>query len=518
MAMQFSSGKMDFELTTSFKTAPNQTSEQRPFCIAIMADFSGRSNRGLCESDFPLAAGRRIPVDVDNFEKLPAKLGTEIHIPVGNSDGIHLPVRFGELEDFHPDKIFDRLEVFQKLKLIRKNLQDPTTFAQAAAQVRSWTTGESPGEDNKTVQTGESAAESQESDVDMVERLLGQRPSREQPSASQFVDVDKLIREMVKPYVVPAPDPQQADIIAQVDEVISGQMRAIMHNQDFQSLESAWRTLHLLVSRIETDETLKLYLVDISKDELAADLVSANQLQSTGTYRLFAEQDVSVQSSEQWTLLVGGYIFDQTEKDIALLQKLAQVAQAASAPFLAAACPHFAGCQSFAATPEPDDWQWKPDATVARQWQQFRSSPEAAFVGLVLPRFLLRLPYGKETEPIDRFDFEEITSAVNHEEYLWGNPAAVCACLLAEAYRELGWSFTRGLGCELGQLPMHIYKSGGEKHITPCAEAFLTERAMQVLIDKGLMPLISIKGRDAVLLARFQSIAEPLAPLSGSWR
>jgi type VI secretion system protein ImpC len=514
MAMQFSSGKMDFELTTSFKTVPKQTSEQRSFCIAIMADFSGRSNRGLCESGAPLAARRRIPVDVDNFGKLPAKLGTEIHIPVGNSDGIHLPVSFGELEDFHPDKIFDRLEVFQKLKLIRKNLQDPSTFARAAAQVRSWTTAEPARE----VQAEESAAESQESDVDMVERLLGKRPSKEQPSASQFVDVDKLIRDMVKPYIVPAPDPKQADLIAQVDEVISGQMRAIMHNQDFQSLESAWRTLHLLISRIETDETLKLYLVDISKDELAADLVSTNQLQSTGTYRLIVEQSVSVQGSEPWTLLVGGYTFDQTEKDIALLRKLAQVAQAAGAPFLAAACSHFAGCQSFAATPDPDDWQWKPDTTVAQQWQQFRSSPEAAFVGLVLPRFLLRLPYGKDTELIDRFDFEEITPAANHEEYLWGNPAAVCVCLLAEAFRELGWSFTRGLGCELGQLPMHIYKSDGEKHVIPCAESFLTERAMQILIDKGLMPLISIKGRDAVLLARFQSIAEPLAPLVGFWR
>ncbi len=518
MAMQFSSGKMDFELTTSFKPDPEQTSEQRPFCIAIMADFSGRSNRVLYQAGAPLAARQWIPVDVDNFEKLPAKLGTEIHIPVGNSDGPRLPIQFGELDDFHPDRIFDRLEVFQKLKLIRKNLQDPSTFAQAAAQVRSWITAEPATEKDKAVQQEEKSAEPQESDVDMVERLLGKRPSPQQSSTSQFVDVDKLIRDMVKPYIIPAPDPKQADLIAQVDEAISGQMRAIMHNQDFQSLESAWQTLHLLISRIETDETLKLYLVDISRDELAADLVSTNQLQSTGTYRLLVEQSVSVHGAEPWTLLVGGYTFDQTEKDIALLQKLAQVAQAARAPFLATACPHFAGCESFAATPDPDDWQWKPDSNATQQWQQFRGSPEAAFVGLVFPRLLLRLPYGKDTEPIDRFDFEEITPAANHEEYLWGNPAAVCACLLAEAFREFGWSFTRGLGCELGGLPMHIYKSDGEKHVTPCAEAFLTERAMQILIDKGLMPLISIKGRDAVLLARFQSIAEPLAPLAGRWR
>jgi len=517
MAMQFSSGKMDFELATSFKPAPEQTSDQTPFCIAIMADFSGRGNRGFSRTGAPLADRRWTLVDVDNFDKLPQKLGAELHIPIGNPDGPRLSVRFDEMDDFHPDRIFDKLEVFQKLKLIRKNLQDPSSFAQAAAQVRSWTSVEPVTENDRTPRPDESSAQSQESDVDMVERLLGKRPSAQRPSVSQSVDVDKLIREMVRPYVVPAPDPQQAQLVAQVDQAISGQMRAIMHNRDFQSLESAWRTLHLLISRIETDETLKLYLVDITKDELAADLLSENPLQSTGTYRLLIEQSIGTHTTEKWALLVGGYTFDQTEKDIELLTGIAKVARSAGAPFLATACPHFAGCQSFPETPDPDDWQWKPDTAVAAQWQQFRGSPEAAFVGLVLPRILLRLPYGKDTEQIDRFDFEEISTPANHQEYLWGNPAAVCACLLAEAFREFGWSFTRGLGCEMGQLPMHIYKSDGEKHITPCAEAFLTERAMQILIDKGLMPLISIKGRDAALLPRFQSIAEPLAPLAGSW-
>ncbi|HIJ71899.1 MAG TPA: hypothetical protein HPP87_11125 [Planctomycetes bacterium] len=518
MAMQFYSGKTDFELTTSFKPAPEQTSEQTPFCIAIMADFSGRGNRGLCQTAASLAARRWTLVDVDNFDKLPQKLGAELHIPIGNSDGPRLTIRFGSLEDFHPDRIFDRLEVFQKLKLIRKNLQDPSSYDRAAAQVRSWTTTEPAEVQDTEVKTDKSAAQQQESDADTVERLLGKSPSEQRLSSGRSVDVDKLIREMVGPYIVPAPDPQQAELVAQVDQAISGQMRAIMHNRDFQSLESAWRTLHLLISRVETDETLKFYLLDISKDEISADLVSANPLQSTGMYRLVIEQSAGKHKTEPWALLVGGYSFDQTEKDIKLLGSIAQVARSAGAPFLASACPHFAGCESFAATPDPDDWQWRPDTDVAGQWQKFRGSPESAFVGLVLPRVLLRLPYGKDTEQTERFDFEEISLPPNHKEYLWGNPAAVCACLLAEAFREFGWSFTRGLGCELGQLPMHIYKSGDEKHVTPCAEAFLTERAMQILIDRALMPIISIKGRDAVLLARFQSVAEPPAPLAGSWR
>jgi type VI secretion system protein ImpC len=131
---------------------------------------------------------------------------------------------------------------------------------------------------------------------------------------------------------------------------------------------------------------------------------------------------------------------------------------------------------------------------------------------------LLRLPYGKDTEPIDQFDFDELSDCTDHEEYLWGNPAIVCVCLLAEAFGRSGWPLTGVLGQELMGLPMHVYKSNGETHVTPCAETILTERAMQKLIEKGLMPLLSIKGRDAVRMARFQSIAKPNTPLAGRWK
>jgi type VI secretion system protein ImpC len=276
--------------------------------------------------------------------------------------------------------------------------------------------------------------------------------------------------------------------------------------------------LHFLVSRVETDETLKIYIIDISKEELAADLASADALQSTGTYGLVVEQSVNVPGAEPYAVLVGGYTFDQTTEDIGLLRQLARIAQAAGAPLLAAADSHFAGCQSLAATPDPNEWRRQPEPAADQLWQQVRQSPEAAYMGLVLPRFLLRLPYGRDTDPIDRFDFEEFSPLAGHEQYLWGNSAVICVCLLAEAFREFGWALTGGLGQDLAGLPMHIYTSDGEKHITPCAETILTERAMEVLIEKGLMPVLSIKGRDAVLVPRFQSIADPLSALAGPWR
>ena len=130
----------------------------------------------------------------------------------------------------------------------------------------------------------------------------------------------------------------------------------------------------------------------------------------------------------------------------------------------------------------------------------------------------MRLPYGKSTEPVEEFDFEELSGGTDHEEYLWGNPAVVCACLLAAAFREAGWYLTDVLPQELAGLPMHVYKSGGQTHVTPCAETFITERTALTLMDKGLIPLISVKGRDAVHVTQLQSVAKHGTPLSGRWR
>jgi type VI secretion system protein ImpC len=504
----------EFELSTLTSFAPRKAKDDTPFCIAVLADFSGRGNNGLCETGSALAARRRILVDVDNLDELPGILGCKLQIRLGARDKRPFTVGFAELGDFHPDQIIGRLEVFQKLQKTRALLQDPATFAEAVSQVHSWiaSDGEIAKSDDEPAR-GPKAQE--ESDTDTIERLLGKPASREQAGTSSSVDIESFIREVVRPYIVPAPDPQQAEIVAQVDRALGNQMRMILHHPDFQELEAAWRMLHFLVSHVETDETLKIYAIDVTKAELAADLTTTNQIQSAGAYHLLADQS----EAEPYAVILGGYTFDQTAEDIKLLHRLGSVAQAAGAPLLTAADSHFAGCQSLAATPAPDDWRWQPaDSTSVQFWHELRHSPEAAYIGLVLPRFLLRLPYGKDTDPIEQFDFEEFSPLAGHEQYLWGNSAAVCVCLLAGAFREFGWSITNGLRCDLAGMPMHIYQSDGEKHVTPCAETILTERAMETLINKGLMPVVSIKGRDMVRVPRFQSIAEPPAPLAGPWR
>ena len=520
MSTKITPDNIEFAFRTSKSTTPERPSDDTPFCLAVLGDFSGRSNRGLCETGAALAARRPIKVDVDNFDWLPGKLGAEIHIPVGGEEGSRIAISFAESDDFHPDSLFDKIDMFQKLKSLRRRLQDTSTFAEAAEEVRLRYADQASADGTGKVQAEAKPEKKSEADADTIERLLGKPATAKQPThiAGKIANIDALIRDAVKPYIIPSPDPQQDELVKQIDQAISGQMRGILHHPDFQQIEAAWRTLHFLVSNIETDETLKLYIIDISREELAADLAEAESLSQSGVYRLLVEQSVSVPGGDPWAVLLGCHSFDQTAEDITLLQKLAGVARAAGAPFLTAAHPHFAGCESFAVTPDPDNWQWQPEAATAQKWHELRTSPDATSLGLALPRFLLRLPYGRDGESVERFDFEELPDKTAHEKYLWGNSAVLCTYLLAQAFRVSGWSLTNELQTEVTGLPMYVYETAGEKQIVPCAESYLTERAMQSLIANGLIPVLSVKGRDSVLIPRFQSVGEPPSHLTGRWQ
>ena len=146
-----------------------------------------------------------------------------------------------------------------------------------------------------------------------------------------------------------------------------------------------------------------------------------------------------------------------------------------------------------------------------------RKMPEASYLGLALPRFILRLPYGEDTDPIDRFDFEEMPDASIHSFYLWGNPSVACALLLGQSFSHSGWDLKPGIVLDIEGLPLHVYKEAGESMIKACAEVVFTEQAAEKIIEKGIMPLLSFKNQDRVRLARFQSIADPPTGLNGRW-
>ena len=329
------------------------------------------------------------------------------------------------------------------------------------------------------------------------------------------------VRQVVAPYLAPSIDyARQARLLALVDEVVAEQMRSLLHNPAFQALEGAWREVGFLVRRLETDEHLQIYLLDLSKGELTEQLNAAGDLRRTALYRLLIEQSVGTAGGQPWSVLLGRYTFEPTLAETSLLVQLSRLAAAAGAPFLAAASDRCLGCASLAQTPDENDWALSPTPEAIASWDDLRRRPDAAWLGLAVPRCLLRLPYGKDSDPVERFEFEEMPAAEadrGHESYLWGNPAVVCVCLLAEAFQQRGWTFRPGMLTEVDGLPLHVYQQEGEGRIQPCAEVWLTERTAAAILARGLMPLVSIQGRDAIRMAAFQSLASPSRPLAGRW-
>jgi type VI secretion system protein ImpC len=507
----FSFGEIN--LTAGGQDAGAAVPPESPFCVAIIGDFSGR---GRSEPG-SVGTRRALLVDRDNFDEVLAKLGVEVHLPLGDE---HSPVRLGfsELDDFHPDRIFERAEMFQRLRELRSRLSDPSTFRSAAAELGLATGHQLPSKPHlDKMPTPMAPAITRLASGSLLDESIEQTEGQEdaEPSRRAPDELREFVRRVTEPHLVVSGDELKAQAVEVIDKAASSLMRALLHSPEFQALEAAWRAVFLLVRRIETSPQLKLYLIDVSKQELAADLGSSEDLRSTGAYRLFEEKSVGTPGAEPWAIILGNYSFGPSREDAKLLARIASLARAAGAPFIAGATSRLLGCPSFASTPHPRDWKMSQDADGSAAWADLRRMPEVNGVGLALPRFLLRLPYGQKTSALESFDFEEMSGTPLHEDYLWGNAAFACALLLAQSFSAYGWQMRAGVISDIDGLPLHVYQPDGEPELKPCAEALLTEEAAERILENGLMPLVSFKGKDLVRLVRFQSIAEPPRSLAG---
>jgi type VI secretion system protein ImpC len=290
-------------------------------------------------------------------------------------------------------------------------------------------------------------------------------------------------------------------------------MRRILRDPRFQALESAWRAAHWLVTNLETDETLQVHLLDVGKDELAADIAGAgDDLERSALYRLLMQHGPGMPDGPAWSVLAGDYRFGAGADDVALLAALGAIGAQVGGPFLAEADASILGCRSLAESPDDRRWERLDDETAAR-WSALRQSKAAPWLGLALPRVLLRVPYGRKSDPIEQFAFEEMPGGA----YLWGSPAIACALLLGQAYSDAGPDMTPGDRQELTDLPCYTSGEAGERVMTPCAEVALSERTANAILDRGLMPALGFANRNAVRIARFQSLADPPTALSGPW-
>jgi type VI secretion system protein ImpC len=290
-------------------------------------------------------------------------------------------------------------------------------------------------------------------------------------------------------------------------------MRNILHHPHFQSIEAAWRSLDLLTRRLETGSQLQLYLIDVSKEELRSEL-NVDDLSQSHVHKLLCDP---TSITIPWSLLVGNFCFDATLEDTDLLKRLGSIAMQCNAPFLAAAHPHWVQCESLWDTADSDEWQLPIAAPTLTAWQHLRQQPTADYLGLTIPRFILRTPYGKKTSPIESFSFEEMSSQHCHNCYLWGNGAIVLSYLLASSFIDKGWRMRPGDIIQMDKLPLHYFEDESNTVPKPCAEIYLTERAIRKILQQGLIPLCSVRGSDSVRCSSFNSMSSSQTTLRGRW-
>jgi type VI secretion system protein ImpC len=509
MAKSISFGKIELVTSLESSGSPPRLDPGAPFRIGVLGDFSGRARGPVTELGAKLASRKPLRVDRDNLDEVMAGLKVELHLPVAGEANARVSLRFKELDDFLPDRIFAQAAVFQQLKETRRKLNNPKTFEAAAAELR----GPSAAE---PVPAAPPPSTAFDAEGDLLSQMLGEPVVRAPGPAREDDPWKALTKEIFAPFVVSRTDPRQPELVATVDEATGRLMRKILHHPDFQALEAAWRGVFFLVRRLETDSRLTVSLIDVSRDELAADLAAAEDPRATGFYKLLVEPTVDTPGGKPWAILALDATFEPTEGDVSTLARLATMARLAGAPILAAASPRAAGCDSFAETPDPDDWR-TASAEQRETWAALRHHGDARYLGLALPHFLLRLPYGKHDSPVESFAFEEITPESRHEDYLWGNPAFALAELLGRSYLESGWKLRPGRIDQIDGLPVHIRRFDREAEAQPSAEANLSYRAAETLMDRGLIPVLSVQNADAIRVASFHSVAEPATPLAGRW-
>jgi type VI secretion system protein ImpC len=480
--------------------------DEPPFKILVLGDWSGDTERK------DVSQRRPIEVDRDNFDEVIGRLGTRLDLQQPSGESITL--EFRDLEDFHPDRIFERLPMFARLRDLRSRLLSADRFNEAAGEVRSWFKVDEPSS------PAEPAAASANSDPVASDGLLdailsGSTGAAPKPAASG--DVAALIKDLVRPHLVTFDENEQAALLAAVDAATSDLMRRILSDKRFKALESAWRGLYLLVRRAETSTELKIFILNLSKDEFSDDLKNVSDLRESTIFKNVVSEAVDTPGGEPWAAVFGNYSFAPVKDDVAALMRVAKIGAAANTPFVSHIRPEVLGISSFANNSDPSRWDFSTDSDNGKLWALLRGLPEAEYLGMTIPRFLARLPYGRESEPLETFRFEEFDGTPDHDDYVWSNSCFVAALLMAQTFTSYGWQMDRRFIQDIEQLPMHMYKSNGETIYQPCAEVLLTQNACERMMEYGLMPLISYKNTDHVKLARFQSIAEPIAGLRGRW-
>ncbi len=462
--------------------------DQSPMHIAIIGDFSGRSSRGESAA---ITHRKVTEIDRDNFDEVFAALKVELILPFDDE-----AIAFSDFDELHPDHLVEHVSLFERFRTLKRKLKKPEHFQSAVDEILQWAPKTEISEQTQTERE-----EEQPNSGNLLEDILSQSST----TSNNGSDIDHLIKGIVAPYIEQKADPRLAEMEQHVDAATAETLRKIMHASQFQALEANWRMLYFLVRRLETDRKLKLFLIDISREELIDDLINSVQLEESNIYSLLVDK-YQVAGATPFSLMQFNYQLMDDADDLRIASAIANVAEANGAVALCGASEKLAGCESLSEYEKNETWDYTLDEDIDALWKTLREQSSSKHLALVAPQFLLRLPYGKKSSPIESFPFEELSDEHLHQYYLWGNSATLVTLLSAQSYQQYGWQFSPGKINEIDDLPLHIYvDEDGDSVAKACGEIYITDSAVEKLAAAGLLSVRSIKGKAGILIPNFRS-------------
>jgi type VI secretion system protein ImpC len=535
--------------------------KELPFVIGIMADLSC-----MPESPLPIVKLRKfIDLDRDNFHDYMISVNPRVAIQVANklggeSSDLGVELFFKHMDDFGPvniakqvpklndiyssrvklydlvaklegnDFLQDRIrEVVENadIKALLKKQIDTVLKANKQTVTSDFVTakpGATPAADaktpaptppNTTDKGAGSASSPQEREVlkeMFVAGKMARDPAYEVYACAILIEFLAKLEES-KITTVKNPLSFVEKVIADIDSVLSAQINEILHNPTFQELEGTWRALNYLVMNTETSTQLKLRIMNISKKDLLTDLENAVEFDQSAIFKKIYEEEYGTFGGHPYSCLIGGYEFTRYPEDILLLEKISNVAAAAHAPFIAAAHPRMFDMNSFSHLPEPRDLAKIFESTEMIKWRSFRDSEDSRYVALVLPRVLMRLPYGPDTLPVEGLNYVETINDSDNSQFCWGNAAFAYAQRVANAIALYKWpAAIRGVegGGLVEGLPAYTFKTTEGDIALKCpTEIAITDRREKELSDMGFLALCHSKGTDYAAFFGGQTAQKP---------
>ena len=356
-------------------------------------------------------------------------------------------------------------------------------------------------------------------ELSLLDRIIQEGKMAAEPSQSVYAKklLGQFATQILDEGMKSAPDKGVVAMIneriAEIDQILTDQLNAIMHHPDFQALESSWIGLRDMVFGTETSTTLKLRLMNVTKKELLKDLETAVDHDMSVLFKKVYEEEYGTFGGNPYSLLIGDYYFGRHPQDMALLQRISKVAAAAHTPFITAVAPPMFDMTSFTDLGVPRDLSKIFESAELTTWRSFRDSEDSRYVSMVLPRYAARLPYGAKTKPVDSFNFEEDVDGRDHSKYLWGNSCYQLGLRITDAFAKYNWTTAiRGVegGGKVSGLTAHTFKTDDGDVVLKCpTEVTITDRREKELNDLGFISIVNSKGSDFAAFFGGQTTNKP---------